>query len=206
MPDDGEVQSLVVRLRTIEQERDAWRSRCAGLTSERDEERETARRLRGSGSYRLGRGLVTLARNPLRLVRRLRRVPVTARRKTVKRPLPARLYVAIGLDLDRLREFTWTVRRRVLVEPDHRAVILTDNPEFSLLRRSGLILEYLPDRATWERHRPDRPWDVVLSERLSRLFGEHHAVGVEFVDPHRPPTLPEMLDTTPPGRTSLQQS
>jgi hypothetical protein len=206
MPDEGDMQSLVVRLRTIEQERDAWRSRCAGLAGERDEEREAARRLRGSGSYRLGRGLVTLARDPLRLMRRMRRVPATVRRKTVKRPLQARLYVAIGLDLDRLREFAQTVRRRVLVEPDHRAVILTDNPEFSLLRRSGLILEYLPDRLTWERHRPGQPWDVVLSERLSRLFAEHDATEVVFVDPERPPTLPEMLDTTPPGRTSLQQS
>jgi hypothetical protein len=205
MPDEGDMQSLVVRLRTIEQERDAWRSRCAGLAGERDEEREVARRLRGSGSYRLGRGLVTLARDPLRLMRRMRRVP-TPRRKTVKRPPQARLYVAIGLDLGRLREFAQTVRRRLLVAPDHRAVILTDNPEFSLLRRSGLVLEYLPDRLTWERHRPEQPWDVVLSERLSRLFAEHDATDVVFVDPEKPPTLPEMLDTTPPGRTSLQQS
>lgn len=204
MSDDDEMQSLVVRLRTIEQERDAWRARCAGLTGERDQEREVARRLRGSGSYRLGRGLVTLARDPLRLVRRGR--PAAPRRKTVKRPLPARLYVAIGLDLPGLREFVQTVRRRVLVEPDHRAVVLTDNPEFSLLRKAGLILEYLPDRATWERHRPDHPWDVVLSERLSRLYTEHDATHVSFVDPEHPPTLPDMLDTTPPVRESLQQS
>ncbi|GIE27333.1 hypothetical protein Ait01nite_003780 [Actinoplanes italicus] len=206
MADEGEMQSLVVRLRTVEQERDAWRSRCAGLAGERDSERETAQRLRGSGSYRLGRGLVTLARDPLRLVRRIRRDQVVPRRRTVKRPLPARLYVAIGLDLDRLRDFVQTVRRRVLVEPDHRAVVLTDNAGFSLLRGSGLILEYLADRETWERHRPDQPWDVVLSERLSRLYAEHDATHVSFVDPERPPTLPELLDTTPPGRTSLQQS
>lgn len=207
MPED-DVQSLVVRLRTIEQERDAWRSRCDGLAGERDREREAARRLRGSRSYRIGSGLVTLARDPLRLVRRIRRRPVDAppRRKPVKRPLPARLYVAIGLDLPELREFVLTVRRRVMVELDHRAVVLTDNPEFSLLRKAGLILEYLPDRVTWERHRPDQPWDVVLSERLSRLYAEHDATHVVFVDPERPPTLPEMLDTTPPARTSLQQS
>lgn len=206
MADDGEMQSLVVRLRTVEQERDAWRSRCAGLAGERDSERESVQRLRGSGSYRLGRGLVTLARDPLRLVRRIRREPAVPRRRTVKRPLPARLYVAIGLDLDRLRDFVQTLRCRVLVEPDHRAVVLTDNAEFSLLRGPGLILEYLPDAETWERHRPDRPWDVVLSERLSWLYAEHDATHVSFVDPERPPTLPELLDTTPPGRTSLQQS
>ncbi|MDI6097647.1 hypothetical protein QLQ12_03400 [Actinoplanes sp. NEAU-A12] len=208
MPDEGEMQSLVVRLRTIEQERDAWRSRCDGLATERDREREAARRLRGSRSYRLGNGLATLAREPLRLVRRIRRRPVDVppRRRAAKRPLPARLYVAIGLDLPELREFVLTVRRRVVVELDHRAVVLTDNPEFSLLRKAGLILEYLPDRVTWERHRPDQPWDVVLSQRLSRLYAEHDATHVVFVDPDRPPTLPEMLDTTPPARTSLQQS
>ncbi|SDT77642.1 hypothetical protein [Actinoplanes derwentensis] len=205
MPDEDDMQSLVVRLRTIEQERDAWRARCDGLTGERDEERATARRLRGSGSYRLGRGLVTLARDPMWLMRRARRA-VPPRRATVKRPLPARLYVAIGLDLPTLREFVQTVRRLVLVVPDHRAVVLTDNPEFSLLRKAGLILEYLPDRQTWERHRPDHPWDVVLSERLSRLYTEHGATRVSFVDPEKPPTLPQMLDTTPPVRESLQQS
>ncbi|WP_430783945.1 hypothetical protein [Actinoplanes sp. G11-F43] len=205
MPDEDELQSLVVRLRTIEQERDAWRDRCDGLAGERDQEREAVRRLRGSGSYRLGRGLVSLARDPIRLMRRARR-GVPQRRAAAKRPLPARLYVAIGLDLPTLREFVQTVRRLVLVEPDHRAVVLTDNPEFSLLRKAGLILEYLPDRQTWERHRPDQPWDVVLSERLSRLYAEHGATRVSFVDPERPPTLPQMLDTTPPVRESLQQT
>ncbi|GAA1631146.1 hypothetical protein [Actinoplanes couchii] len=204
MPDEDDMQSLVVRLRTIEQERDAWRARCDGLTGERDEQREAVRRLRGSGSYRLGRGLVTLARDPMRLMRRARKqVP---RRKTVKRPLPVRIYVAIGLDQPTLREFVHTVRRLVLVTPDHRAVVLTDNPEFSLLRKAGLILEYLPDRQTWERHRPAHPWDVVLSERLSRLYAEHHATTVTFIDPENPPTLARMLDTTPPVRESLQQT
>ncbi|HWS35982.1 MAG TPA: hypothetical protein VN408_24995 [Actinoplanes sp.] len=205
MSDEDEMQSLVVRLRTIEQERDAWRARCDGLAGERDQEREAVRRLRRSGSYRLGRGLVTLARDPIRLMSRARR-QVPPRRATGKRPLPARLYVAIGLELPVLREFVQTVRRLVLVVPDHRAVVLTDNPEFSLLRKAGLILEYLPDRQTWERHRPEHPWDVVLSERLSRLYAEHGATRVTFVDPEKPPTLPEMLDTTPPVRESLQQS
>ncbi|MEV0898988.1 hypothetical protein [Actinoplanes sp. NPDC049802] len=212
-----EMQALVVRLRTVEQERDAWRARCAGLAGERDSEREQARRLRGSGSYRLGRTLVGFARDPLhqpprlirRLVGRMRRHPDTPprRTRTVKRPPPARLYVAMGLDLPLLREFTQTVRRRLTVEPDHRAVVLTDNPEFSLLRNAGLILEYLPDRETWQRHRPDRPWDRVLADRLSRLYAEHAATHVVFVDPERPPALAELLaDTTPSAPPSLQQT
>ncbi|GGN01344.1 hypothetical protein FHR83_000761 [Actinoplanes campanulatus] len=218
MTDSGEeMQALVVRLRTVEQERDAWRTRCAGLAGERDSEREQARRLRGSGSYRLGRTLVSFAREPLqgppRLIRRLvgrirRRPDAPARRtRTAKRPLPARLYVAMGLDLPALRELVQTLRRRLTVEPDHRAVVLTDNPEFSLLRKAGLILEYLPDRWTWERHRPDRAWDEVLAGRLSRLYAEHAATHVVFVDPERPPALTDLLDdTTPSAPGSLQQT
>ncbi|GAA4947829.1 hypothetical protein [Actinoplanes utahensis] len=192
MPDDDGTQSLLVRLRTVEQERDAWRDRCAGLAGERDRHRDTVRRLRRSRSYRLGRGLVLLARDPLRLVNRIRRRRLP-RRGPVGGPLPARLYVAIGLDLPRLTELARTIRRRVLIDPDHRAVVLTDHPEFSLLRGDGLILEYLPDRETWQRHRPDRRWDEVLADRLSRLYAEHGAAHVLFVDPDSPPTLPDLL-------------
>ena len=83
--------------------------------------------------------------------------------------------------------------RRVLIDPDHRAVVLTDHPEFSSLRGDGLILEYLPDRRTWQRHRPDRRWDEVLAGRLSRLYAEHGAAQVLFIDPDSPPTLPDLL-------------
>ncbi|WP_238487114.1 hypothetical protein [Actinoplanes flavus] len=218
MTDSGEeMQALVVRLRTVEQERDAWRTRCAGLAGERDRERDRALRLRGSGSYRLGRTLVSFARDPLqgpprlirRLVGRMRGRPgkPARRTRTGKRPQSARLYVAMGLELPALREFTQTLLRRLTVQPDHRAVVLTDNPEFSLLRNSGLILEYLPDRWTWERHRPDRAWDEVLAGRLSRLYAEHTATHVVFVDPERPPALTELLDdTTPSAPGSLRQT
>lgn len=187
-----EVGSLLVRLRTVEQERDAWRDRCAGLAGERDRHRDAVRRLRRSGSYRLGRGLVLLARDPLRLVSRIRHRRVPGR-GPAPAPLPARLYVAIGLDLPRLTELARTIRRRVLVDPDHRAVVLTDHPEFSVLRGDDLILEYLPDRETWRRHRPDRPWDEVLAERLSRLYAEHDADHVLCIDPENPPALPDLL-------------
>ncbi|MFC7534249.1 hypothetical protein [Actinoplanes sp. GCM10030250] len=218
-PDPARLQALVVRLRTVEQQRDAWRTRCEGLTRERDKERKAVRRLRASGSYRLGRTLVTFARDPLhssprllrRLVGRIRRpAPVKPRKSRVVTPvLPTHLYVAIGLGLPALRSFVLALQRRLLVEADHRAVVLTDDPAFSLLRKAGLIIEYLPDRQTWHRHRPDRPWDGVLAERLSRLSGEHAASQVIFVDPDHPPALADLLgrpDTTPPVQRSLQQS
>ena len=224
MPDEtlteAPAEALVVRLRTIEQQRDAWRTRCEGLAGERDSEREAVRRLRASGSYRLGRTIVGLARDPLhssprllrRLVRRVRRQPAKPprKKKRVAAPaLPTHLYVAIGLDLPALRDFVLAVQRRLLVEPDHRPVVLTDEPAFSLLRKVGLILEYLPDRQTWQRHRPDRPWDGLLAERLSYLSKDHQVAQVIFVDPVRPPALADLLagdHTTPPGQPSLQQS
>ncbi|MEU4421022.1 hypothetical protein AB0F81_10370 [Actinoplanes sp. NPDC024001] len=218
-PGPARLEALVVRLRTVEQQRDAWQTRCAGLAGERDQEREAVRRLRASGSYRLGRTLVTFARDPLhsspRLLRRLvgrmrRRAPAKPRRAKVAAPaLPTHLYVAIGLRLPALRSFVLAVQRRLLVEPDHRAVVLTDDPAFSLLRGSGLVIEYLPDRQTWHRHRPDRPWDGVLAERLARLSREHAAAQVIFIDPDHPPTLADLLrqhDTTMPVQRSLQQS
>lgn len=216
LTDPARVDALVVRLRTVEQQRDAWRSRCVGLAGERDLEREAVRRLRASGSYRLGRTLVSLVRSPLgasrKLIRRVRRgtaKPVRRRAKAPAPPLPTHLYVAIGLDLPALREFVLAVRRRLLVRTDHRAVVLTDEPAFSLLRKAGLILEYLPDRRTWREHRPDRPWDAVLADRLAHLSRDHEAVQVIFVDPDAPPALADLLaeiDTTAPARPSLPQS
>ncbi|WP_229069424.1 hypothetical protein [Actinoplanes sp. DH11] len=219
LTDPARVEALVVRLRTIEQQRDAWRARCAGLAGERDSERETVRRLRASGSYRLGRTLVKLARSPLqaspRLLRRIvrkvsgRPAPAPRRKRVVPQPLPTHLYVAIGLDLPALRDFVLAVQRRLLVAADHRAVVLTDEPRFSLLRKVGLVLEYLPDRQTWQQHRPDRPWDGVLAERLAHLSREHAAAQVIFVDPDHPPALPDLLgpdDTTDSTEPSLQQS
>jgi hypothetical protein len=213
------LQALVVRLRTVEQQRDAWRSRCESLAEERDQQRESARRLRTSRSYRLGRTLVTLARDPLHssprllrgLVRRMRsRVPAGPRlTRTAGPALPTHLYVAIGLGLPGLRSLVLALQRRLLVEPDHRAVVLTDDPAFSLLRKSGLIIEYLPDRETWHRHRPDRPWDTVLAERLARLSREHATAQVVFIDPEHPPTLADLLrhrDTAAPLRRALPHS
>src|SRR3712207_7009270 len=47
---------------------------------------------------------------------------------------------------------------------------------FRVARARGVLLEYLPDARTWQRHRPDVPWDDVLTERLARLFRDHRCV------------------------------
>ncbi|MCO8271937.1 hypothetical protein M1L60_15185 [Actinoplanes sp. TRM 88003] len=106
---------------------------------------------------------------------------------------PACLYVVIGLEFEPLREFVLTLRQRVQIEPGHRPVVLTDCSSFALLRDLGVLLEYLPDRETWEHHRPDRSWEDVLSERLSRLYRDHGTVRTIFVNRAHPPTLSELL-------------
>ncbi|WP_250001760.1 hypothetical protein [Actinoplanes sp. M2I2] len=108
-------------------------------------------------------------------------------------PAPVHLYVVIGLAFEPLREFVLTVQQRMRVEPGHRPVVLTDCSSFALLRDLGVLLEYLPDRETWERHRPDRSWEDALAERLSRLYRDHGAVRTIFVDRAKLPTLAELL-------------
>lgn len=201
-----EIAALTGRMRSVELERDSWRARCDRLTEQRDREREKSQSLRASGSYQLGKALVSFARDPFRtsprlvrgLARRLRpgtgAAPAVPKQavKPAKR-LPAHLYVALGLDHDALRDFLTTINQRLLVTPDHRPVVLTDDPAFSLLRKLGVLMEYLPDRATWERHRPDRAWDDLLAERLAQLCRDHHTERTVVVDRLSPPSLADLL-------------
>jgi len=203
-----ELAALAGRLRTVEARLAEEQQNAEALRKERDRERRRADKLRGSESYRLGYGLVSLIKDPLHTVPRLsravlRRVP--GRRPPGDRPAgprrapvaaqrpPVHLYVVIGLDAAAVRDFVLTLRQRLLVNPDHRPVVMTDSPSFSLLRDQGVLLEYLPDRATWEQHRPDRSWEDVLSERLSRLYRDHDTVRTVIVDRAQPPTLADLL-------------
>lgn len=203
-----EIAALTGRMRSVELERDSWRARCDRLAEQRDREREKSRQLRGSGSYKLGRALVSFARDPFRtsprlvrgLARRLRPgavgaavVPEQVSRVPAAKRRPAHLYVAIGLDHDALRDLLGTINQRLLVTPDHRPVVLTDDPAFSLLRKLGVLIEYLPDRPTWERHRPDRAWDDLLAERLAQLCRDHHTERTVVVDRLNPPSLADLL-------------
>jgi hypothetical protein len=201
-----ELAAMAGRLRSLEARLAEEQQHAATLRKERDRERRRNERLRESESYRLGYGLVSLVKDPVRTVPRLTRAvlrrvrgrrpvgrPAGVRRPPAPARPPAHLYVAIGLDLAAIREFVLTLRQRLLVNPDHRPVVVTDCPDFALLRELGVLLEYLPDRATWERHRPDRPWDDVLSRRLTRLYRDHDACRTVIVDAAQPPTLADLL-------------
>lgn len=203
-----ELAAMAGRLRTLEAKLVEEQQNTAAVGKERDRERRRADRLRASESYRLGYGLVSLIKDPMHSVPRLSRAvvrrvrgrhragkaPVTTRRAAVaaQRP-PVHLYVVIGLDAESVREFVLTLRQRLLVSPDHRPVVMTDSPSFSLLRELGVLLEYLPDQATWEKHRPDRPWEDVLADRVSRLYYDHDTVRTVIVDRSHPPTLADLL-------------
>jgi hypothetical protein len=200
-----ELAALTGRLRTVEAERDDWRTRYDAAARDRDRQRDVVRALQRSGSYRVGRALAALARDPVRTppqlvgqaVRRmLHRPPATLREPRVRRPaapVPAYVYLAFGLAQEDLSAFLRAVRQRVVVDADHVPVVLTDCPSFRSLRTPGVLLEYLPDAATWQRHRPDMPWDDVLADRLARLFSDHGCARTVIVDRDDPPTLADLL-------------
>jgi hypothetical protein len=201
-----ELAAMAGRLRTLEARLAEEQQNGEVLRKERDRERRRADRLRDSESYRIGYGLVSLIKDPFRTIPRLSRAVLRrlgGRRPEQPKPAgpgrapvaaqrpPVHLYVVIGLDAGAVREFVLTLRQRLLVNPDHRPVVVTDSPSFALLRNLGVLLEYLPDRATWERHRPDLPWDDVLTQRLSRLYRDHDTARTIIVD--RSPSLADLL-------------
>ena len=199
-----ELAALAGRLRSVEAERDEWRTRHADAAQDRDRQRDLVRALQRSGSYRVGQALTALARDPVRTppqlmgraVRRLRgRPPRPARAPGARpaEPVRAYAYLAFGLAPEDLAAFVRAVRQRVIVDADHIPVVLTDSPSFRALRTPGVVLEYVPDAVTWRRHRPDMCWEDLLTERLARLFSDHDCVRTVIVDREDPPTLADLL-------------
>jgi hypothetical protein len=195
-----EVATLTGRLRCVEAERDA-------AVRDRDRTHELMRALRRSRSYRIGRILADLARDPVRngptiagrAARRLRRSgPVPARRKPAAAPVPARVYVAVGLSGTAAHALVRTLRQRILVDADHRPVVVTDQPALGGLQVPGVVLEYLPDPRTWARHDPGAGWEALLARRIAHLCRDHGASGAVVVDPRDPPTLARLLEPVTP--------
>jgi hypothetical protein len=203
-----ELATLAGRLRTLEAERDDWRARHDEVARDRDRHENLVRAMRRSRAYRVGRALVTFAGPPVRFARQLRRRPVTPPRPArADRPAapetPAHVYVAIGLTPEALRAFTRSLAQRVMVHADHVPVVVTDCASFRFARVPGVVLEYVPDAPAWQRHRPDVPWDDMLTGRLDRLFRDHRCVRTAVVDPQRPPTLADLLER--PGVTTASR-
>ena len=186
-----EVATLTGRLRSLEAERDA-------AVEERDRHRRQAAALQGSRSYRLGRTLVDLTRDPMglagRAVRRIRHGrPATPRRRPPAGPVPARVYVAVGLGEAASHALVRALRQRIVVDGDHLPVLVTDQPALRGLQLPGVVLEYLPDPATWRRHDPGADWETMLAGRIAQLCRDHRAAGTVVIDPRDPPTLARLL-------------
>jgi len=199
-----QVATLTGRLRSVEAERDA-------AVRDRDRQHDLVCRLRRSPSYRIGRILADLARDPVRngpamafrAARRLRRhpaaparraAPVTSAGTVPPAAAPARVYVAVGLSRPDSQALIRALRQRILVDGDHLPVVLTDQPALRGLQVPGVVLEYLPDAQTWSRHDPGRGWDTLLAGRIAQLCRDYGAVAAEVVDPRDPPTLARLLE------------
>jgi hypothetical protein len=186
-----ELATLAGRLRCVEDERDA-------ALRDRDRGYELVRQLRGSRAYRIGRTLTGLVRDPVRtsavIARRAMRRPVpVTKRKARRQPVPARVYVAVGLSAADSHALVRTLRQRIVVDADHRPVVVTDQPALRGMRVPGVVLEYLPDPATWERHEPAAGWEALLSRRVAHLCRDYGAVAAVVVDPRDPPDLARLL-------------
>ncbi|MFC3740698.1 hypothetical protein [Paractinoplanes deccanensis] len=192
-----QVATLTGRLRCVEDERDA-------AVRERDRHREIVLAMRRSRSYRLGRALVDLARDPVRFgptiagraARRLRGAtpPPAGRKRLASQPVPARVYVAIGLSRPASHALIRALRQRILVDADHLPVVVTDQPSLHGLRVPGVVLEYLPDPQTWSRHDTGDGWEALLAGRIAQLCRDHRADRAVVVDPRDPPTLARLLE------------
>ncbi|GIF18589.1 hypothetical protein BJ973_008451 [Actinoplanes tereljensis] len=183
-----EVATLTGRLRSVEAERDA-------AVHDRDRTQDLLAELRLSRAYRIGRALVDLTDDPIGTARRLlrRRPGHPARRKVVTGPVPARVYVAVGLDREASHALVRALRQRIVVDGDHRPVVVTDQPALRGLQVPGVVLEYLPDPITWSRHEPG-DWEALLAGRVAQLCQDHQAARTVVVDPRDPPTLATLLE------------
>ncbi|WP_250027290.1 hypothetical protein [Paractinoplanes maris] len=191
-----QVATLTGRLRCVEDERDA-------ALRDRDRNRELVLALRRSRSYRLGRALVDLARDPVRqgpaiagrAARRWREPADAPARPGPPAAVPAHVYVAIGLSRAGSRALIRALRQRVLVDADHLPVVVTDQQSLRSLRVPGVVLEYLPGPATWSRHEPGWDWETLLAGRVAQLCRDHRVTRAVVIDPRDPPTLARLLVT-----------
>lgn len=107
--------------------------------------------------------------------------------------LPVYAYVAWDMDLDDLRSLARAAGQAAAASGNHVALIVTDVPQFSMLRDTGLAIEYIPDHDTWTSHRPDIDWDEFRGERLGQLLRVHRPARTLFVDRADVLTVPRLL-------------
>lgn len=81
------------------------------------------------------------------------------------------LVTTLGVNPDFLEEIIVTTKRKLPGKND-RLIYLTDNSDFTIFRRHGVIFEYLPPLVEQRLHATDMPWQAYLRERWGLLLAK----------------------------------
>jgi len=81
------------------------------------------------------------------------------------------LVTTLGVNPDFLEEIIVTTQRKLPGKSD-RLIYLTDNSDFTIFRRHGVIFEYLPPLMEQRLHATDMPWQAYLRERWGLLLAK----------------------------------
>jgi hypothetical protein len=64
-------------------------------------------------------------------------------------------------------------------------MVMTDSPDFGLLRGAGVVLEYLPPREEVAEHLPGLDYDALVRRRLGEALAGHSPRRFEAIGPVR---------------------
>jgi UDP:flavonoid glycosyltransferase YjiC (YdhE family) len=94
-------------------------------------------------------------------------------------PRPEIACLAFGVSQDRLE----AALERLLAEcsEPRRLLVLTDSAAFGLLRRAGVVVEYVPPAAEVERHLPELDYDELLDARVEGILRERQPGSIEVL-------------------------
>jgi len=88
-----------------------------------------------------------------------------------KEEISAIIVTTLGVDPDLLEEIIVTTKRKLSGKSD-RLIYLTDNSDFTIFRRHGVIFEYLPPLVEQRLHAADMPWQAYLREHWGLLLAK----------------------------------
>jgi len=77
----------------------------------------------------------------------------------------------LSVNPDFLEEIIVTTKRKLPGKSD-RLIYLTDNSDFTIFRRHGVIFEYLPPLVEQRLHAADMPWQAYLREHWGLLLAK----------------------------------
>lgn len=81
------------------------------------------------------------------------------------------IVTTLGVNPEFLEGIIVTTKRKLSGKAD-RLIYLTDNSDFTVFRRHGVIFEYLPPLVAQRRHANDMPWQAYLREHWGLLLAK----------------------------------